>query len=110
MLSLSQTLSILIFVLMLGVIIWDKVPRYIPALIGAVLVILVVFLGAMRSPDSVWRVLNLAQLVQGSFWVPGHEHIESYGVNWQTIIFIGGMMVMIAGMERAGFFRQLEFK
>ncbi len=67
--------------------------------------ILVVFLGVMRSPESVWHVLNLGQIVQSSFWVPGSENIESYGVNWQTIIFIGGMMVMIGGMERSGFFR-----
>jgi Na+/H+ antiporter NhaD/arsenite permease-like protein len=103
--ELSQILAIIIFAVMLGVIISDKVPRYIPALIGAVLMIFVVFLGAMRSTDSVWHVLNLAQLGDVTFWVPGSQHIESYGVNWQTIIFIGGMMVMVAGMERVGFFR-----
>lgn len=102
---LSQILAIVIFVIMLGVIISDKVPRYIPALIGAALVILVVFLGVMQSLESAWNVLNLEQLGQGTFWVPGEEHVESYGVNWQTIIFIGGMMVMVAGMERVGFFR-----
>lgn len=92
---------------MLAVIISDKAPRYIPALIGAALMILVVFLGVMQSPESAWNVLNLEQLGQWSFWVPGEAHVESYGVNWQTIIFIGGMMVMVAGMERAGFFRWL---
>src|SRR4030042_5344798 len=105
MLSLSQILSISIFIIVLGVIVWDKVPRYIPAIIGALLIIVVVFLGVMRSPSSAWNVLNLEQLVHFNFWVPGQEHIESYGVNWQTIIFIGGMMVMVAGMERVGFFR-----
>jgi Na+/H+ antiporter NhaD/arsenite permease-like protein len=50
-------------------------------------------------------VLNLEQVGQWRFWVPGKEHIESYGINWQTIIFIGGMMIMIAGMEKVGFFR-----
>ncbi len=102
---LSQILAAVIFVIMLGVIISDKVPRYIPALIGAALTILVVFLGVMQSPESAWNVLNLAQLGQLTFWVPGEQHVESYGVNWQTIIFIGGMMVMVAGMERVGFFR-----
>ena len=107
MLSLIQILAISIFVIMLAVIISDKAPRYIPALIGAALMILVVFLGVMQSPESAWNVLNLEQLGQWSFWVPGEAHVESYGVNWQTIIFIGGMMVMVAGMERAGFFRWL---
>ena len=107
MLSLIQILAISIFAIMLAVIISDKAPRYIPALIGAALMILVVFLGVMQSPESAWNVLNLEQLGQWSFWVPGEAHVESYGVNWQTIIFIGGMMVMVAGMERAGFFRWL---
>ncbi len=101
----SQILAIVIFAVMLGVIISDKVPRYIPALIGGALMIFVVFLGVMQSTDSVWHVLNLAQLGDAVFWFPGHQHVESYGVNWQTIIFIGGMMVMVAGMERVGFFR-----
>jgi Na+/H+ antiporter NhaD/arsenite permease-like protein len=107
MLELNQILAIVIFAIMLAVIISDKVPRYIPAFIGAALMIIIVFLAVMKSPDSVWRVLNLAELVQAKFWVPGNEHVESYGVNWQTIVFIGGMMVMVAGMERVGFFRWL---
>jgi Na+/H+ antiporter NhaD/arsenite permease-like protein len=107
MLELNQILAIVIFGIMLAVIISDKVPRYIPALIGAVLMITVVFLATMKSPDSVWHVLNISEMGQLKFWVPGEEHIESYGVNWQTIVFIGGMMVMVAGMERVGFFRWL---
>ncbi len=103
--ELSQILAIIIFAVMLGVIISDKIPRYIPALIGGALMIFVVFLGVMQSIESVWHVLNLAQLGDVTFWFPGSQHVESYGVNWQTIIFIGGMMVMVAGMERVGFFR-----
>jgi Na+/H+ antiporter NhaD/arsenite permease-like protein len=103
--SIEQILAITIFALLLIVLIIGKVPRYVPAFIGAALVIMVIFLAVMRSPESVWRVLNLGQLGQWHFWMPGKEHIESYGINWQTIIFIGGMMVMIGGMEKAGFFR-----
>jgi Na+/H+ antiporter NhaD/arsenite permease-like protein len=105
MLTLSQVLATAIFVLMFAAIIYGKVHRYIPALIGAALTIGVVFLLVMRSPYSVVHVLNLAQLGQFNFWVPGHEHIESYGVNWQTIVFIGGMMVMVEGLGEVGFFR-----
>lgn len=107
MLSLSQILAIIIFALMLIVIISGKVPRYIAGIVGALLMILVVFLGVMRSPEAVWSVLNLEQLGQWHFWVPGEQHVESHGVNWQTIIFIGGMMFMVAGMEKVGFFRWL---
>ena len=105
----SQIVAICIFLIVFAAIVWEKIPRYIPAFVGGILMILIVFLGVMQSPESVWRVLNIGQLVQSSFWVPGSQHIESYGMNWQTIIFIGGMMVMVAGMERVGFFRWLCF-
>lgn len=107
MLELSQILAIAIFVVMFIVIVSGKIHRYIPALVGAALVIIVVFIGVMKSPEAVYSVLNLGQLGQFRFWVPGHEQVESHGVNWQTIIFIGGMMVMVEGMAEAGFFRWL---
>lgn len=107
MLDLSQVLAIAIFVVMFIVIVSGKIHRYIPALVGAALVIIVVFIGVMRSTEAVYSVLNLGQLGQFRFWVPGHEQVESHGVNWQTIIFIGGMMVMVEGMAEAGFFRWL---
>src|SRR4030042_1416557 len=103
--TIEQILAIAIFALLLIALIIGKLPRYVPALIGAAIVILVIFLGIQKNPDAVWKVLNLEQLGQWRFWVPGKEHIESYGVNWQTIIFIGGMMIMIGGMEKVGFFR-----
>ena len=105
MLALSQILAIAIFILMFLAIIIGKVHRFIPALIGAGLTLVVVFLITMQSPDSVVHVMNLEQLGQFHFWVPGQEHIESYGINWQTIIFIGGMMVMVEGLGEVGFFR-----
>jgi Na+/H+ antiporter NhaD/arsenite permease-like protein len=105
MLTLSQILAITIFVIMFVAIIYGKVHRYIPAMIGAALTLLIVFLVVMRSPESVVSVLNLEQLGQFRFWLPGQEHIESYGINWQTIIFIGGMMTMVEGLGRVGFFR-----
>ncbi len=107
MLELSQIAALVIFVVMFIAIVVGKVHRFIPALIGAALTIIVVFLIILKSPPAISSVLNLAQLGQFRFWVPGQEHIESYGVNWQTIIFIGGMMVMVEGMAEAGFFRWL---
>jgi Na+/H+ antiporter NhaD/arsenite permease-like protein len=105
MFELSQILAIAIFILMFLAIIIGKVHRFIPALVGAGLTLVVVFLITMQSPESVSHVLNLGQLGQANFWVPGQEHIESYGINWQTIIFIGGMMVMVEGLGEVGFFR-----
>jgi len=104
---LSQILAVFIFFAMFIVIILNKVPRYIPALIGGGLTIVVVFLLVMRSPSAVISVLNVGQIFQPAFWVPGHEALESSGVNWQTIIFIAGMMVMVEGLGKVGFFRWL---
>ncbi len=109
MLELSQILAIIIFVVMFITIIIGKVHRYIPAVIGAVLTLIVVFLIAMRSTEAVANVMNLGQLVELKFWIPGEQHVESHGVNWQTIIFIGGMMVMVEGLGAVGFFRYICF-
>lgn len=105
MLTLAQILAIAIFVGMMVNVIIGKVHRYIPALIGAALTIVVVFFIVLRDPSLALNVLNLEQIAQFSFWVPGQEHIESHGVNWQTIIFIAGMMAMVEGLGAVGFFR-----
>lgn len=42
------------------------------------------------------------------FWYQAKEATESSnGINWATIIFIAGMMIMVDGMARTGFFRWL---
>ncbi len=105
---LGQILAIVVFVVMFIAIVGGKVHRYIPALIGAALTIIIVFLITLKSPVAVVSVLNLEQIGQLSFWIPGQQHIESQGVNWQTIIFIGGMMVMVEGLGEVGFFRWLS--
>ena len=107
MLVLSQILAIVIFLVMFITIISGKVHRFIPALVGAALTVIIVFLLIMKSPEAILTVLNLEQLGQLNFWIPGQEHIESHGVNWQTIIFIGGMMTMVEGLGAVGFFRWL---
>jgi Na+/H+ antiporter NhaD/arsenite permease-like protein len=90
---------------MFGVIMWGKIHRYIPALIGAALVIVVVFLGVMRDSSLIVNTFNFGQMGQANFWYPGHHPIESKGVNWQTILFIAGMMLMVEGLAKVGFFR-----
>jgi Na+/H+ antiporter NhaD/arsenite permease-like protein len=105
MLILSQILAIAIFAVMFIAIVVGKMHRYIPALIAALLTLVVVFLFILKSPAAVLNVLNLEQLGQLRFWIPGEQHVESHGVNWQTIIFIGGMMVMVEGLGEVGFFR-----
>jgi Na+/H+ antiporter NhaD/arsenite permease-like protein len=103
--TLAQIIALAIFLMMFGFITLGKVHRYIPALVGAGLVIVVVFLVIMREPKAVVDTFNFGQLLQGNFWYPGHNPIESKGVNWQTIIFIAGMMLMVEGLAKVGFFR-----
>ena len=107
MLELSQLLAIVIFLAMFIVIIIGRIRRYIPALIGAALTIILVFLIAMKSPHTALGVFNLAELGQARFWVPGNEPFRSHGINWQTVIFIAGMMVMVESMAETGFFKWL---
>ncbi|HEY40356.1 MAG TPA: ArsB/NhaD family transporter [Dehalococcoidia bacterium] len=106
----SQIFALVIFVGMFIAVVSDKWHRYIPALVGAGLTIIVVFLIILRSPQAITDTLNLGQLTHQAFWwvQPGEELVESHqGVNWQTIIFIGGMMVMVEGLGEVGFFRWL---
>ena len=107
MLALGQILAIVIFGGMLTAVIIGRVHRFIPALIGAALTFIVVFFVILKDPGMALDVLNLGQLGQFSFWVPGQERIASQGVNWQTIIFIAGMMTMVEGLGSVGFFRWL---
>jgi len=108
MFSVSQIVAVVIFIAMFGVIVSGKVDRFIPAIVGGALTIGVVFLGILQSTESVLNVLNFSQLGESWFWFPGSiAHESTGGVNWQTIIFIGGMMVMVEGMGEVGFFRWL---
>jgi Na+/H+ antiporter NhaD/arsenite permease-like protein len=102
----SQVLIIIIFILMFVVITIGKVHRYVPALVGAGLTLLVLLL-VLRNPGDANTVLNFGEMGRSIFWYPGHEHLESHGINWQTVIFIAGMMTMVEGMGAAGFFRWL---
>lgn len=105
--TVAQLLAIVIFLAMFTVIIAGRVHRFIPALAGAVLTVLVVFLIVLRTPEMVARVLNLGHLFEPGFWLPRGVEIESHGVNWQTMVFIGGMMLMVEGLGEVGFFRWL---
>lgn len=108
---LATVIAALIFLMMFLVVIQGKIDRYIPTCIGAVLVLVVVFGICMNDIDAIVRTLNYESIFTRSFWIPG-SHVEevSSGINWATIIFIAGMMVMVEGMGDAGFFRWLCLK
>ncbi|MGN0165850.1 MAG: SLC13 family permease [Lachnospiraceae bacterium] len=108
---LATVIAVLIFLVMFLIIIQGKIDRYLPACIGAVLVLVVVFGICMRDMDAVVNTLNYESIFTKGFWLPGSNAEEtSSGINWATIIFIAGMMLMVEGMGDAGFFRWLCLK
>ena len=102
----SQILAIVIFVIMFVEIVREKQPRYLVALVAGAATIVVVFLACMHSLEAVRVALSFDSMLEPTFWYAGHEHSSAMntGINWSTIIFITGMMVMVEGMSEAGFF------
>lgn len=105
---LAQILAAAIFVIMFLMIVLDKIERHYVTLGCGLLTLIVVFGIVMHSPDAIMETLNLRSIFTPDFWYAASESSESSsGINWATIIFIAGMMVMVEGMAKAGFFRWL---
>jgi Na+/H+ antiporter NhaD/arsenite permease-like protein len=113
--DIEQILSILIFAVMFIAIMAGKVHRFIPALVGAACTAILIVALVDSGPSTLWEVLRLDDFIHGSWWYGGEAEaahgasaeggVEIGGVNWQTIVFIGGMMVMVEGLGAVGFFR-----
>ena len=104
----SQIFAIVIFVLMFALIIMDKIPRHWVTLGCGLATIIIVFAICMKSPNAIIETLNIKSIFTTEFWhTSGKGSESSSGINWATIIFIAGMMVMVEGMAKAGFFRWL---
>ena len=74
---LGQILAIVVFVVMFVAIVSGKVHRYIPAIVGAALTIIIVVLITLKSPVAVVSVLNLEQLFHAfSYFTPPITHIS----------------------------------
>ena len=105
---LAQIVAVTIFILMFGMIIWDKIERQWVTLGCGAATLLLVFGACMRSMDAIKETLNLSSFFTMEFWYTAGEGGESSsGINWATILFIAGMMIMVEGMAKAGFFRWL---
>lgn len=104
----AKVFAIVIFILMFALIIMDKIPRQWVTLGCGLATIVIVFGICMKSPEAIMQTLNIKSIFTAEFWhVSGNAVEESSGINWATIIFIAGMMVMVEGMAKAGFFRWL---
>ena len=104
----AQVVAVLIFLTMFILIIMEKIERHIITLCCGLLTLVFVFGVCMHSMDAVVETLNVQSIFTTEFWYQVGESSESSaGINWATIIFIAGMMVMVEGMAMAGFFRWL---
>lgn len=103
---LSQILAVVIFVVMFVEIVREKFPRYLVTLVAGALTLVVVFLVTMQSVPDVLKALSLNSMADVTFWYTGGHVVNEMntGINWSTVIFISGMMIMVEGMSEAGFF------
>lgn len=104
----AQIIAVVIFIVMFALIVSEKIERHLVSMGCGVLMLVLVFGVCMHSTSAVMETLNLHSFFTPSFWyAAGSAEESSAGINWATIIFIAGMMIMVEGMGRAGFFRWL---
>ena len=105
---LSQILAAIIFIAMFILIVLEITERHIISSICAILTLVLVFGVGMHSMTAIMDTLNIKSIFTEGFWYTvGESAGGSAGINWETIFFIFGMMVMVEGMARVGFFRWL---
>lgn len=105
---LARVLAITIFVCMFAMVVWEKIEKHYVTLACAGLTLVGVFGLCMHNMNAIMRVLNVKSIFTFEFWyAAGNRESASSGINWETILFLFGMMVMVEGMAKAGFFRWL---
>ena len=104
----AQIFAVVIFLAMFILIITEVWERHIVTLGCALLTLILVFGICMHSPSAIIETLNIHSIFSPGFWHTAGEASEaSAGINWETIVFIAGMMIMVEGMANSGFFRWL---
>ena len=97
--------------MMFVLVVTEKFERQYVTLICGLLMLILVFGVCMHSTDAIWDTLNVKSIFSVDFWhTTGTVEESAGGINWATIFFIAGMMVMVEGMAKAGFFRWLCMK
>ena len=104
----AQVTAVIIFLVMFALIIMDKIERQYVTLGCGLATLVLVFGVFMQDMNAAMETLNIRAIFTPDFWYEaGNASESSSGINWATIIFIAGMMVMVEGMAKAGFFRWL---
>ena len=104
---LAQLASAVIFLLMFLLLVTERFERHIITLACGLLTLVVVFGLCMGDLQAIWDTLSLDIFFHKEFWHHLGAAEPSMGINWETILFIAGMMVMVEGMADSGFFRWL---
>ncbi len=104
----AQIMAVSIFLVMFVLIVMDKIERQWVTLGCGVLTLILVFGVGLHSMTAITETLNVKGIFTMEFWhISGQGEESGSGINWATIIFIAGMMIMVEGMAKAGFFRWL---
>lgn len=103
----ASIVAIIIFVAMFLLIITEKIEKHITTLCCGALTLIFVFGICMRDLGAIWDTINLSAIISPDFWHSTGAESESGGIDWSTILFLAGMMIMVEGMARVGFFRWL---
>lgn len=104
----AQILAVLTFLVMFALVVTEHIERQYTTLGCGAFVLVVIFGFVLRSKEMILSVLNLSCFTKVSFWYEAGQMVEeSRGINWSTILFILGMMIMVESMGEAGFFRWL---
>ncbi len=102
----GQIFAIAIFIIMFLMIILEKFERHTITLVSGAAVLVIVFGFCMQSMNAVVETLNVHSIFTTGFWY-GESGETTSGINWATIIFIAGMMIMVEAMGKTGFFKWL---
>ncbi len=105
----AQIFAVIIFIAMFLMIVLDKIERHYVTLGCGLLTLVIVFGICMRDGGAILNTIAVKNFIKPDFWYQVTES-ESKGINWATIVFIAGMMIMVEGMAKAGFFRWLCMK
>ena len=89
-------LDVIIFIVMFGLIFWDHIERHIVSLGCGLLTLVLVVGGCMHSEAAAAETPSLHSFMVPNSWFQTEAAAESSsGINWATILFIAGMMLMV---------------
>lgn len=103
----AQIIAVIIFVFMFVMLVLEIIERHTVTLLCGAMTLVIVFIICMGDLRAAWDVINLESFTKLGFWYTTGHAEASAGINWETVCFIAGMMVMVEGMADSGFFRWL---